>query len=397
VTRAFIALAIAAGCGRFGFDEVGLGGDGVVADGDGVAGDGVAGDGVAGDGVTSGDTSSDGDGPHLDGAPGEPDAPIIGSDENLAFVTSTVQVPGVGGLDGVDGVCRARAEAAGLAGTFVGYVSASGTSARSRLAGSRGWVRTDFHPFADTVEDIAAGRVFYPLRLDESGNDVGFDSLAATGSNGDGTASGSNCSNFAIGGGGSVTYGSPHAGDVFFTANGTSPCSDPVRFYCFEVGHVAIVAPPVVGTNRLAFRATWTTPGSGRAAADAACQTAGGAGGLFKALLGLTTETAASRFDGTGAPWVRPDGVALAPTAAAFLAGTLDAPIVLDAAGNSASVLVATGGPPNVLPTTSTNCGNWGSGGGQVMLGLSIYSGLPGYQRMSFGCAFVGNVYCLEE
>src|SRR5690606_4557544 len=82
---------------------------------------------------------------------------------NLVFVTSTTHEPAsLGGLAGGDAICAARAEAAGLPGTYVAWLSTATVDARDRLGSARGWRRVDGEPFADTVEDLASGKIFYP-------------------------------------------------------------------------------------------------------------------------------------------------------------------------------------------------------------------------------------------
>jgi hypothetical protein len=56
---------------------------------------------------------------------------------NRIFVTSS-HVTAATGIGGLDAFCAERAAAGGLSGTFVALVSAPGTPAAQRLAGSRG-------------------------------------------------------------------------------------------------------------------------------------------------------------------------------------------------------------------------------------------------------------------
>src|SRR5262245_12432676 len=97
---------------------------------------------------------------------GDGSRPDIVVTSNVAFVTTRTLNPSTfGGLAGADAICQATADQAGLPGTYIAWLSTTTTNAVDRLAGSRGWVRTDGVPFADTPADIAAGRIFAPLSL----------------------------------------------------------------------------------------------------------------------------------------------------------------------------------------------------------------------------------------
>ncbi len=65
-------------------------------------------------------------------------------DKNIVFVTSTKYQGNLGGLAGADAKCQARADAAGLQGTFKAWLSDSTTHAKDRLVNSPNpYVRTD--------------------------------------------------------------------------------------------------------------------------------------------------------------------------------------------------------------------------------------------------------------
>jgi hypothetical protein len=108
---------------------------------------------------------------------------------NIVFVTSVAYDGNLGGLAGADQKCQALAEAAGLpANTYRAWLSTPSVNAVSRLGAARGWVRVDGKPFADTKADIQAGRLFHPIRVDESGNydDTPWGSNVWTGTGSDG-------------------------------------------------------------------------------------------------------------------------------------------------------------------------------------------------------------------
>ena len=87
---------------------------------------------------------------------------------NLAFVTSAT-VTGNIGVAGADAMCAQAANNAGLAGTFVAWISTSGVNAIDRITGARGWVRTDGASVMDTIDPAFDGAMFAPIDHDENG------------------------------------------------------------------------------------------------------------------------------------------------------------------------------------------------------------------------------------
>jgi len=246
---------------------------------------------------------------------------------NAVFVTSTTYQPGaLGGLAGADDACQARAAAAGLPGTYRAWLSTSGAGAVdaiARLGSARGWVRPDGKPFVDTTTDLAGGRIMYPPRLDESGNDLG-QVFALTATTADGTLHPltTTCSDYTdTNASGIFVGGWASAGSGMFTVFDFRSCSAWGHLYCFGVDQSRALGPtPVAGRRAFVTNAFFTT-GGGLGAADALCASEASAAslpGTFLAALATTTASASSRFDTTGAPWVRADGLALTPTAAAL-------------------------------------------------------------------------------
>ena len=206
---------------------------------------------------------------------------------NYAFVTSAT-VPAVfQSLDAADQICATAAAASGLPGQFRAWLSTATANAIDRLQGARGWIRTDSAPFADTLDDLGAGRIFTPLRLDERGAIAS--GLVMTGTNAAGRAEpASDCNDWSDGATGDAMAGTTEGTTTVWTSVTTIRCSDPARLYCFGVDRVATVAPrPPNG--KLAFLSDDPfTIGGGLAAADAQCQreaTSAGLPGTFHALL----------------------------------------------------------------------------------------------------------------
>ncbi len=198
-------------------------------------------------------------------------------------------------------------------------------SARSRLGVARGWIRTDGRPFADTAAALAVPtQIFYPLRRDEFGNDLTMPTYVATGTRDTDTSPGSTCVDYTRSDD-FIDVGEATAGASSWTFAATlSSCGSGFRLYCFGT---LLSAPLLINraSGRPAFvTQAYFTPGGGVADADALCHSealAAGLPGVYLALLATSTNSAASRFDTTGAPWVRTDGVAVANTAADLFSG----------------------------------------------------------------------------
>ncbi|MCE9577268.1 MAG: hypothetical protein K8W52_29235 [Deltaproteobacteria bacterium] len=306
----------------------------------------------------------------IDPAPDAPDAHIDPLPApNLVFVTSTRHDGDLGGLAGADAICNARAHAANLPGTYRAWLSTATASALSRLGSASGWVRPDGKLVARTRDDLAGDHLFYPPRLDELGHDAGTQLVrTATGAGGAMVAGSGTCGDYTSATDATwVAAGEASGGGWLFSAGFGSSCTDLTALYCFGIDHSnALPTPIATGRRAFATAGNWT-PGTGLAGADALCQqeaTAANLPGTFRALLANVGTSALSRFDTSGAPWVRPDGVQLAATADLSAAAFLDAPPAIDATGSGsygnsgwwtgASTLAAPG-------TASTTCNGWTS------------------------------------
>jgi len=332
---------------------------------------------------------------------------------NIVFVTSIAYDGNLGGFVGADQKCQARAEAAGLPkNTYKAWLSTPSMNAIDRLGGARGWVRVDGKPFADTKADIVAGRIFYPPRVDELGNydDTPYGSPVWTGTGSDGTLiwSGDTCSEWtssSTDANGSIGSNDSVAG--IFTSLGASGCNATHRLYCFGIDNNSSVAVKQVA-GRIAFVTKEALILSGGlASADQKCMDealAASLSGTFKALLATNGASAVSRFNVSGQPWVRRDGVAIAPTAAdLFSAKFLDSAINLSADGLQYlgyDVVWSGALNPTEAGTSDTTCDNWTSSsiGDTAANGISCFT----YQGKFFGnyygsCNTPYHLYCLQE
>jgi hypothetical protein len=334
---------------------------------------------------------------------------------NIAFVTSVAYDGNLGGLAGADQKCQSLATAAGLPeNTYKAWLSTSSANAIDRLGSARGWVRVDGKPFADTQADIVAGKIFHPLRVDENGvnvNDV-QNLFVWTGTQPDGTvsSSGRTCDDWtrsdnAAGG----NLGSCDGVTAVFTQSTWASCNATRRLYCFGAGKTTpVTVKPVAGRIAFLTRGKWT-PSGGPAAADSLCQSeadSASLNGTFKALLATSTGSAQSRFEPItpdSLPWARPDGVAIAPTAAELFTSTfLNTSINQSADGLSYFGFEAAWGgasDPATAGTPETTCTNWTStSDGGCWMGFAGFT----YQQSSFAyttgpCSMAIRLYCLQE
>ncbi len=297
------------------------------------------------------------------------------SNNNYVFPTSNTYTGNLGGLTGADALCAQAATGSGLPGQYVAWLATSATTALARLGGARGWIGTTGLPFADTIgasggtTGIRNGQIYDAAQYNEFGktNPVGF-AGAWTGANEDGTLVGPNCDDWSNntssvnGAAGVQTYGSGE-----WTFEFEDACTGTYSIYCFGVNSSTPVTVPGP-TGRIAFLSNGKfTPGGGISAADSLCQSEAATDGFaaastFLAFLPTTTASAVSRFNTSGAPWQRPDGIALAPTAAAIV-GTLSAAPTQRgdgtyfASGNDSAWSGAMA--PDQVGTSTSTCNNW--------------------------------------
>ena len=337
---------------------------------------------------------------------------IQGGPYNYVFVTSTTHVPGMlGSVLNADQICQARAQAAGLPGTYMAWLSTSTQSASDRIAGkqARGWIRPDHRPFTDSLEKLTqSDQVFYPLRIDEQGSDIAgtnFPILVATGTAKTGaTAAGQTCNDWTQTGG-TYAAGEATATAVFWTASTPTNCTVEAHLYCFgvdsatplslsaEMGRIAFVSQDAFALS------------SGRPLADAFCQQQAAKFGLatpesFLALLPLSSESAASRLNMSGATWVRTDGVPWMAAASDLVAGKILTALNVDSQGlyGSAISVWAGSADPNALGTQ--DCNDWTSTSGSVLMGRADVSDPRAFRdpwNNNATCSGPGRLYCLQK
>jgi hypothetical protein len=349
--------------------------------------------------------------PPVDAAPIN-DAPleVPGSpSENRAFVTSGTFSTNLGGLAGADAKCQQAAESVGFPGRFVALLSTSTSSGFDRLGNARGWIRVDGRPLGDTKADLVAGKIYYPLSVDEHGSQVPDLDYAFTGTKPGGMPEiGKTGSDWGVPAPGcQVAVAVAAAGDSTWYGNSTSDCEHPQRLFCFEIDRNTPLSPPIRLTGaRIAFisKDVWD-PSRGLADADRRCgedAAAAKLAGRFLALLATKSATAISRLDLTQPTWVRPDGAAIVAKASDLAAGQVLTPVVLGADGQQPPSLsdVWTGAMTPNLPA-DMSCEDWSSSSMTIAAttGAARVGGTNWFANGGRYCGFsvFTRIYCFQQ
>ncbi len=359
----------------------------------------------------------------------------------VVFVTSVsgsgdlgswADAAGKTGLAAGDAICQARAQAAGLTGTFVAWLSDDNDDAYCRVHGLLGkksnncnqttlpatagpWVRTDGFPFSDTIDNLTStGQVFVPLRVDEYGSKTTMPFF--TGTREDGTLNiAGPCSNWTLNSNTHVSTGLP-----FYTTHGwtggsivVSLCSQTRALLCFQTGQgpglhdfsspgKKVFVTSVLGTGDLG---SWTDAAgkTGLAAGDAICQAraqAAGLTGTFVAWLSDDNTNAIDRLTSDG-PWVRLDGVIVARSKADLTDGEIFTSINLTETGQYFGNQAAwTGTSSDGTKDITHNCNNWTSSTSidtAAIGGVISASGEWSSESYYINCDFSGHLYCFEN
>ena len=332
---------------------------------------------------------------------------------NYAFVTSMTTNGAFGGTDGADTLCNELATAADLPGTYRAWITSAAEPAASRFADTIGWVRTDGKLVARTVEDLAGLAAggdgpFHPINLTERGAAVPADAKVWIG------ATSIACNDFTVAGNSDLGWSGIANSSQRFDLAGPSVCSEAHHLYCLGTAPTAEAPslPPLDDTVRIAF-VTAKEPfvDGGVEAADALCNAEASAqGGVFanrkfKALLATTSQAPAQRFDLTGPPWARPDGIRLFDRAADLATREPHTAIGLQADGKPYIERVWLGSSAVNAPAASgsDNCDDWTTivgEGDELTYGLMVnepwrYGGFS--KTIPLLCGGHAAFVCLEE
>jgi hypothetical protein len=345
--------------------------------------------------------------------------------KNLVFVTDDGITPGTIGttLAPADALCALTAQKGFLGGSvWKAWMSTSAATTNINAAthvgaSTTGWIRSDGKPFATSMANLLAGKIYYPLKQTLLG--VAATGAIATGTSPDGSVSpDGNCSDWTSATG-SFAFGLATSTTKSWTDQtnflATDPCgSVTLSIYCFEndSGMAAVAAPVAPSGARHAFlSATLWTPGGGVAAADAICQSDATAAGLsgpanYRALLSTTVPaTDSTRISLSGQPWYRLDGAQLV-TAAADLADSAAGKQLTSLNFTSSGtyqpelwVWTGSGVAPSSTAMTM-NCTNWTSNSAALtsFFGGANTSALYWWNDGSFqSCGSPSPLYCFER
>ena len=306
--------------------------------------------------------------------------------------TSSVQHDGdFGGLPGADAFCAQLAATAQLSGTWIALLSSASQNIQTRLADSRGWVRVDGAPVADS--SVALFQTpWHSIAIDENGAEVAF---------GEVWRMNTGCQDWMSAQPGDVgrRYDTRRAW-AHLSGGGERACDTTGYLRCAEIG-ASVAIQPSFAAGRGAFTtdAAWM-PSSGLAAADALCAAeavAAGRSGTYRALLATTGASAISRFS-DGPPWVRSDGMPLLPTAMDWNSAVLlDAAPGFNAMGVALSFsTIALGAPsPKAVGQAANTCDNWTSATGPMHACLETWTTRLEC-AVNTNCSVESELLCLE-
>jgi len=376
----------------------------------GVSSAGMAGTSTSGGANTSGGVSTSG-GASTGGGAGAPSS----GPHNIAFVTSEYFTgQQIGGLSGADEHCKRLALAADLGdhgwrawlSTQGGEGTADDVAAKDRIGNTaRGWVRPDGAPLVDLLADLLQGKLLHPLLIDETGTAQKSEVWSATQMDGTlapGVTNGLlSCGDWLSDTGDAVT-GFSYSVGLLWTQNFNALCNKARPLYCFSTDRTTpLTVTKAVG--RLAFTSEATFNAStGLAGADLQCQaeaTAAALPGTYKALLTTQAMPAHQRFNLTGMPWVRPDGIAWLPDPTTLSTFT-GAATALNMSANG-TFLATDAYRFAFMGIPGDTCLDWSSVGTDA---YATFGGVQSATRDSFGCCSgpCNNsanhyLYCLQE
>jgi len=171
---------------------------------------------------------------------------------STVFVTSTTYTGNLGGLTGADAKCQARADAAGLPGTYMAWLSDSTGSPDTRFVKSTGpYTLVDDTIIAANWDDLIDGTLPLSINLDEIGSLMLFSSPTNVWSTtaSDGTrASNSHCNDWSSSLTSDVAGVASLLNAAFVPLYPDNCGSNVYRLYCFEQ-----IGVPTVSASSLPF------------------------------------------------------------------------------------------------------------------------------------------------
>jgi len=309
---------------------------------------------------------------------------------NHVFVTSTAHDGAFGGLAGADAVCKSLGGPA-----YVALLSSSTLDWATRLGTARGFIRPDGVPVADLANQLGSGELWSEIAVDETG-------ARSTGSFFDTPSASTNCADWTTNSGATTsTVALFDFGHALADYAATMFCSMPNKLVCVETDRVVPVVPIPQPNRRVFFSAGIWTTSSGIGQADALCAgeaTSAGLSGSFHALLATNGASPISRFDVLGAPWMRADGITLAPDW--VTSGDFGIDLSMDATGTVGAIAAtATIGATafDAAGDAGATCNNWTATSGMTTtIGANVnYSTDLGTTTLSCGQDI--HVLCFQD
>lgn len=322
---------------------------------------------------------------------------------NLGFVSAAAQTANLGSANAYDARCNVLATAAGLnnasGNAYVAWVSDALSNVLTRLGTARGWVRMDNRPFATTTTSLQAGAVYYPIRIDEYGVDVGARAVM-TGINNDGVVSSSNCMSWTSSSASQfMTTGDAASGSGGWSSNNLIMCSVAAPVYCLMKTITATLVPTIEAGKRIYLSENYT-PGLSLTP-DQRCGLDKPAGlGTVKALVATTVANAAGVLSASQR-YVRPDGMFIGTGADLAAGGRLTSGMWQTGAGVYAgnSQRAWTGAAtPTSIGTAGTTCTGWTSSATTGLSGAVASSDAAWWSGLSQSCSTTTNrLFCVEQ
>ena len=278
------------------------------------------------------------------------------------------------------------------------------------------WVRPDGYPFARDLATLSRTGLLSPASVRPDGVRLltGNELLTGTSSGGVENLSSTNCSGWTSASTSLTRGGVLSSAGADWSFSSTSSCdSASYRILCFEAGNTpdAGALPLIAHQGKLVFVTSMRGGGNlrtwdgglgmgGLGGGDAICTTlgrriGGRGGGQYRAWLSLGTPPAANRFNLDAGPWVRPDGVFVAPTLGAMANAELFAPIVVDEQSAYAGPVTPWSGD------ATATCADWESSSmsvsGAVGEATSTVPNRWWSTSTTTSCALAQPLVCLEQ
>ncbi|MFZ5443160.1 MAG: hypothetical protein ACOZQL_24340 [Myxococcota bacterium] len=320
------------------------------------------------------------------------------------FVTSVSYVGDLGGLSGADAKCNTAARAANKGGTWTAWLSATSTSAPSRITSNGPWYTEQTDGGVTLAFNNKANLSTTPLAeldVDEEGRWT--TNAYWTGTAGGGDPSGSRCADWTTASNSSTgTFGTGSAASSTWTEAGASLCYSVRSLLCLEQSRTP--PTPAGSAHKRVFVTSVQYTGNlgGLQGADMRCNTAAQAanrGGTWVAWLSTSSIPAPSRVTSNG-PWYTEQadgGLTLAFRNSANLSTTPLSDLAVDETGRATTNAYWTGTRGGGEPSGS-HCADWTAGSsGTGTVGNGAAGGTTWTDNGTVYCYSTRALLCLEQ